>query len=106
LFLISINIFAQIDTTRKEFFPLHIGDLWQYRDSDNNIAIQQVVGDTLLDGERYFLLIHSLRTSGGGIMRIDSLMRVELYGGTVAGDPCIIYPKSATKKIKRCSKCL
>ena len=91
LFLISINIFAQIDTTRKEFFPLHIGDLWQYRDSDNNIAIQQVVGDTLLDGERYFLLIHSLRTSGGGIMRIDSLMRVELYGGTVGGDPCIIY---------------
>ncbi len=90
LLVITIDIFAQIDTTRKEFFPLHIGDLWQYKDEDNNIAIQQVVGDTILDGEKFFLLIHSLRTSGGGIMRIDSLIRIELYGGA-AGNPCIIY---------------
>jgi hypothetical protein len=61
----SINALAQVDTARKEFFPLHIGNIWQYRDENNELAIQQVIGDTILEGERYFLLTHSLRTSGG-----------------------------------------
>jgi hypothetical protein len=82
-------IFAQIDSTRKEFFPLHVGDLWQYRDESNMLAIQQVIGDTVLEGHRYFLLIHSLRTSGGGITRVDSALRVQMRRGLpTAGDSC------------------
>jgi len=81
--------YAQIDTTLKEFFPLHVGDLWQYRNEDNNLAIQKVIGDTIIDGQHYFLLIHSLRTSGGGITRVDSLLRVQiLYGTAIGGDSC------------------
>ena len=84
----TLNIFPQIDTTRKEFYPLQRGNLWQYRNERNKLVIQQVVGDTILDGERYFLLIHSLRTSGG-ITRIDSLMRIQIrWGGTIGGDKC------------------
>jgi hypothetical protein len=82
-------LFAQIDTARKEFFPLHIGDLWQYRDEYGGLVIQQVIGDTLLDGHQYSLLIHSLRTSGGGITRVDSLLRViNRRGLPTAGDSC------------------
>ena len=82
-------IFAQIDTARKEFFPLHIGDLWEYRNASGNLAIQQLIGDTLLDSQLYLLLIHSLRTSGGGITRVDSLLRVQNRGGSpTAGDSC------------------
>jgi hypothetical protein len=84
-----INLTAQIDTTRKEFYPLQIGNLWQYRDENNNLAIQQVVGDTILDGDNYFTLVHSLRTSGGGITRIDSLLRVQnRIGSPNGGDSC------------------
>lgn len=75
LFRFSFTL-SQIDTTRKDFFPLHINDLWQYRDENNKLAIQRVVGDTIINGERYFLLIHSLKSSGGGITRIDSLLRI------------------------------
>ncbi len=82
---------AQIDTTRREFFPLHIGDLWQYRDENQTLAIQRVIGDTIIDGQHYFLLMHSLLTSGGGILRVDSLMRVEIYGGAPGGGICSFY---------------
>lgn len=89
LLITTSQIYAQIDTTRSEFFPLHIGDLWQYRNQNNQLAIQRVVGDTILDGKRYFLLIHSLRTSGGGITRIDSLLRIQNRRGLPSGgDSC------------------
>jgi len=76
LFVPLINTFSQIDTTRKEFFPLHIGDVWQFINENNKLATERVVGDTIIGGEKYFLLIHSLKTAGGGVMRVDSLLRV------------------------------
>lgn len=80
---------AQIDTTRREFFPMHLGDLWQYRNQDFQLVTQKVISDTLIGGRRYFGLIHSLRTSGGGIQRVDSQMRVQIYGGAGGGgDTC------------------
>lgn len=87
LFVTSYT-FAQTDTTKKEFFPLNIGNVWQYRDQNNLLANQEVVDDTVIDGIQYFLLIHSLQTSGG-IMRIDSLFRViNRGGGPYWGDSC------------------
>ena len=93
LFIITSNIFAQIDTTLKEFFPLQVGNLWQYwNNADNQLHTMTIAGDTTLDGYLYFVVEGSggLRTNSI-YMRIDSLMRVELYGGNVAGGPCIIY---------------
>ena len=87
-FLLFASSFSQIDTTRREFFPLHIGDLWQYRDESNQLAIQKVVADSIINNRRYFLLIHSLRGTGG-VLRIDTLFRVQEYGGTLGGgDSC------------------
>ena len=77
---------AQIDTTLKEFYPLHTGDLWQYRNQYNQLVMQKVVGDTMIDNDRYFVLIHSLISSGGGITRIDSILRIQNYG-----DTCSVY---------------
>ena len=90
LILIFVTeIFPQIDTTRKEFYPLKIGNFWQYRSENNNLVIQQIVGDTLIDGEKYFTFIHSLRTSGSGIIRIDSLLRVQIrWGDQIGGSEC------------------
>lgn len=80
---------AQIDTARQEFFPLHIGDLWQYRNENNQLAIQRIIGDTVIEGKKFFLMIHSLRTFGGGIIRVDSSSRVQiLYGNPIGGDSC------------------
>ena len=80
LLITATHVYSQIDTTRKDFFPLHVGDIWQYRDEVNKLAIQRVVGDTIIAGKRYFLLIHSLRTSSG-VTRVDSQMRVIFNGG-------------------------
>jgi hypothetical protein len=78
---------AQIDTTLKQFYPLHLGDLWQYRDQSNQLVKQEVIGDTMINGQKYFLLIHSLYSSGGGITRIDSSLRIQNLAPW-AGDSC------------------
>lgn len=87
LFVTSYT-FAQTDTTKKEFYPLNIGNVWQYRDESNAVSTEKIIGDTVVDGIQYFLLIHSLQTSGG-LMRIDSLFRViNRRGGPYWGDSC------------------
>lgn len=86
--LIITICYPQIDTTKKDFLPLKIGNLWQYRDESNNLGIQEVIGDTILDGINYFLLIHSL-PSIHGVLRIDSLYRIiNRGGGPFWGDSC------------------
>lgn len=92
LLVFTVNIFAQIDTTRKEFYPLHIGDIWQYRNADNQLGTMKVTGDTLIDGYLYYKIVGGgLRTSGNGTIRIDSLMEVEIYGGSADSGVCINY---------------
>jgi hypothetical protein len=86
--LFSTFCYPQIDTTKKDFYPLKIGNLWQYRNESNNLGNQKVVGDTAIDGINYFLLIHSL-PSTHGVLRIDSLFRViNRGGGPFWGDTC------------------
>jgi hypothetical protein len=86
--LFSTFCYPQIDTTKKDFLPLKIDNLWQYRDESNNLGIQKVVADTVIDEINYFLLIHSL-PSTHGVLRIDSLYRIiNRYGGPFWGDTC------------------
>jgi hypothetical protein len=86
--LISTFCFPKIDTTKNDFYPLKIGNLWQYRNESNSLGNQKVIGDTTIDGINYFLLIHSL-PSTHGVLRIDSLYRIiNRYGGPFWGDTC------------------
>lgn len=86
--LITTFCYPQIDTTKKDFLPLKIGNLWQYRNESNNLGIQKVIGDTTIEGIHYFLLIHSL-PSTHGVLRIDSLYRIiNRGGGPFWGDTC------------------
>lgn len=73
--------FAQIDTTRKEFYPLRVGNLWQYRDQNNILYGCRITAQDSLfpNGQRYFL--------GCDIIRIDSSLRVLSYSPNL-GDTC------------------
>jgi hypothetical protein len=87
--IMAINLSAQIDTTRKEFYPLQIGNLWQYRDENNFLGTTIIRADTILNGIQYFVFERVALRTQGGIIRIDSLMRVQnRRGGPTAGDSC------------------
>lgn len=89
IFMVTLNAFPQIDTTLKEFFPLHIGDVWQYRNENSQLLTAKIESDTSIAGQSYYVFKGmGLRTSGSGITRIDSLLRVVQYG---YGDSTPIY---------------
>jgi len=71
LFVGYNGLVAQIDSTRLEFFPLHVGDRWQYETHIPGVfANSRIIGDTLIDGIHYFL-------GGGSVpLRIDSAYQV------------------------------
>lgn len=89
--LSSNTAYPQIDSTRLEFYPLHIGDLWQWRNEQGLLGSDETVGDTILpNGHRYFRF-HSSgyagpRTTFAGFVRIDSLFRVQTFFGDSCGD--------------------
>jgi hypothetical protein len=89
LFIIGINLSAQIDTTRKEFYPLQIGNIWQYRNDINQILTATIKADTMLDGEHYYVFERVALRTQGKVVRVDSLIRVQnRRGGPTAGDSC------------------
>ncbi|HSL90655.1 MAG TPA: hypothetical protein VK870_15230, partial [Ignavibacteriaceae bacterium] len=94
LFLIHSNkLYAQIDTTLKEYFPLQIGNYWEYRDNLNNIWKIEVIKDTIMpNGKKYFVLKDSTDWVAGGVRynlyRIDDSMRVWQYAGDNLPEPC------------------
>lgn len=87
----TASVYGQIDTTRKEFFPLHLGDIWQYRNEFGNVVrTSQVVRmDSLLpNGYRYVATGRPPNfNTGYAFVRIDSLLRVQHFGGW-GGDSC------------------
>ncbi|MGA9364301.1 MAG: T9SS type A sorting domain-containing protein [Bacteroidota bacterium] len=89
--LFSNTAYPQIDSTRLEFYPLHIGDLWQWRNEQGLLGTDEIVGDTILpNGHRYFHFRGSgyagPRTNFSGLVRIDSLFRVQTFFGDSCGD--------------------
>ena len=88
---LAANVAAQVDTTRREFWPLDLGDLWQYRDDYGQLAgtWQVCVVDTQLpNGQRYAALgVPANLSAGYSFDRIDTLLRVQWYAPW-AGDSC------------------
>jgi len=90
LFATSINLFAQIDTTLKEFYPLQVGNLWQYRNEYDQLLTTKIRADTLIDNEMYYLYGNvALKTQGGIAIRVGPLMRIQNRSGfPTEGDTC------------------
>jgi hypothetical protein len=87
--LISTFCFSQIDTTKKDFYPLKIGNLWQYRNESYILSTTKIYKDTIIDGYSYTLMTGGGTHTFGGYMRIDTLLRIiTRHGGPFWGDTC------------------
>lgn len=87
--LIATFCFPQIDTTKKDFYPLKIGNLWQYRNESNYIITEKIISDTIIDGYFYYSLVNVNTPSFILPVRIDSILRVIIrHGGPFWGDTC------------------
>jgi hypothetical protein len=77
----KIDLFSRrSDSTQLEYFPLHVGDIWEYRTRFGEKEWTKIYFDTLFaNGYRYFVGGLGWRTAPSGYVRIDSLLRV-VYG--------------------------
>ena len=84
--------YGQIDTTRREFYPLHVGDFWQYTDEHGQISgnLQVAIADTVLPNGYHYVArgVPPRFATGYGFLRIDSLLRIQSYRGGFGGDSC------------------
>ncbi|MCI0706698.1 MAG: T9SS type A sorting domain-containing protein [Ignavibacteriae bacterium] len=89
-FFLPIVATAQVDTTLKDFFPMHIGDYWEYEmlsDAGNSYVrwFHRVIGDTIMpNGKRYFTVLESDINSSSPdtiyhFYRIDDSLQVFKY---------------------------
>lgn len=87
--VVTTSAVGQIDTTRREFYPLGLGDLWQYRNERNEMYTLRVISvDSLLpNGQRYAVLENPAYPGSFTFKRVDSLLRVQQYLSYV-GDTC------------------
>jgi hypothetical protein len=89
IFIFATNLVPQIDPTLKEFYPLQVGNTWQYLNDSYSILTSKIKTDTLLNGELYYVFETIALRSQGKSMRIDSLMRVQnRRTAPTAGDSC------------------
>jgi len=84
IFLLGVAsiAFCQIDTVaRLSFFPMHIGDIWQYEVKESYMGdtistkyeVEEIVGDTLMpNGKRYFVFQHNVPYGYFYYQRIDT----------------------------------
>ncbi|MCH9029036.1 MAG: T9SS type A sorting domain-containing protein [Bacteroidetes bacterium] len=82
---------AQIDTTLREYFPLEIGNYWEYRDNLFETWTIEAIKDTIMpNGKTYTVLKDSTSWSGGTIFyyyyRMDDSMKVWEYVGGRPGN--------------------
>lgn len=80
---------AQIDTTLADYFPMHIGDFWEYEIEGFPPEYYQVriTGDTLMpNGKSYFVFKYSGNYTS--YLRMDDSLRVFIYGGATLPDSC------------------
>lgn len=70
LFFLPTLALAQVDSSKLEYYPLQVGDVWQYTHESGGRSTLKIIGDTTINGEQYF-------TWPSGIhVRVDSLYRV------------------------------
>ncbi len=82
--LLHSSLIAQIDTTLSEYFPLEIGNYWEYRDNTFNLWKIEIIKDTtMINGHSYKVFKDSTDWIGGTVQynyyRIDDSMRVWQY---------------------------
>jgi len=77
----NTNLFLQgPDSTQLEYFPLHVGDIWEYRTLLGGKRASKIYSDSLFEnGFRYFVGGFGWQTAPWSYLRIDSLLRV-VYG--------------------------
>lgn len=73
----SGTLVAQVDSTKLEFYPLQIGNTWQY---NNGPSVIKIVGDTSIAGEHYFQIANPDYPQNASFVRVDSLYRVMTRG--------------------------
>ncbi len=67
------------DSTQLEYFPLQVGNIWEYRKLSGGMHATSIRKDTVFaNGYRYFSGGYWM-TSSGHYLRIDSLLRVVFY---------------------------
>ena len=84
ILLMFLNINAQINPVKDalNYYPLHIGDFWQYQfiyskfeifHEDTSIIHREVIGDTLMpNGKKYFIVHEFYPYPPKRYLRIDS----------------------------------
>jgi len=74
LFIVQVGTaLGQIDSSKLAFYPLHIGDTWQY---NNGPSLIKIIGDTLINGIHYYAKANPDFPQYAGFVRVDSLHRV------------------------------
>ncbi len=92
VFLLSNLSFAQIDTTI--WYPLHVGDKWEYYGKDVGYSQVEVIGDTLMpNGKKYFILTLYDRK----YQRVDDLKNVMIYNEYATDSEYVQYDLKAEK---------
>jgi hypothetical protein len=89
--IIQSSMVAQIDTTTAEYFPMHIGDIWEYEVELLPPETYQVriTGDTLMpNGKTYFVFKAAGYFSYNEYLRMDDSLRVFIYGGFTLPSSC------------------
>ncbi len=85
-FIAFSKLEAQIDTTLRDYFPLEVGNYWEYRDAFFNLwKIEAIKDSTMSNGKNYVVFKDSTDWIAGGIYyyyyRIDDSMKVWEYVG-------------------------
>jgi len=86
LLILKCTLFAQIDTTLKDYFPMQVGNIWQYYSIGTEYHYYQVkvIGDTVMpNGKQYRVFWDSTGFFGPPVIRyyrIDNLMNVWQFG--------------------------
>lgn len=88
LLIVSAIASAQIDTTRREFWPLGLGNLWQYRDEYGHVSRTTWVSiaDTVLPNGAHYAALG--RAPYYVFDRIDSSLRVQWYALWAGDSSC------------------
>jgi hypothetical protein len=78
------TLFCQIDTTLKKYFPMEIGNVWEYTDLDRIVERVTVIGDTLMPNNKVYRIFdeeYNYASVYHNIVyyRIDDSMRVWAY---------------------------
>ncbi|MBU0559753.1 MAG: hypothetical protein KKG93_09300 [Bacteroidetes bacterium] len=82
IFLCSISIFGQIDTT--VWYPLNVGDYWEYQTEEGrSIESRKIISDTLMpSGKTYAKICHYYdNTSGHEYDRVENNSYKYFYDG-------------------------